>query len=294
MMDKKEFDRVFSSYVISQEDLDLLHKILLDMLGDIDKICRENDIKYTLCGGTLLGAIRHQGFIPWDDDVDVMMPYDDYHKFINIVKEKYSENYMIADIRENTAETLFVKFCKKGTIFREINNVGTPFAENIFIDIFPAEYCSDIEKERKARGKKFNLYRKMLLCAISYKYPSTLLLEKVKESKTLKKEYSKKRFLGFFSNLIGIKKLVKKCDKLAHFDKKGKYIVCPFGARYYDFELYDSDFFDKFIEVKFEDRKFLITHRYEDYLKLMYGDYMKLPAPENRKPSHVIEIKEGI
>lgn len=293
-MDKKEFDRVFSSYIISKEDLDTLHTVLLEMLSDLDKICRSNNIKYTLCGGTLLGAIRHKGFIPWDDDVDVMMPFDDYKKFILVVKEKYKEKYFIADIRENTAETLFVKFCKKDTLFEEINNIGTPFANNIFIDIFPADYCPDSEKERKKRGKKFNLYRKMLLCAISYKYPSTLLLEKIKESKILKKEYSKKRLLGFFSNLIGIKNLVKKCDKLAHFDKKGKYIVCPFGARYYDFELYNVDFFDKLEEISFENKKFLITHRYDEYLKLMYGDYMKLPAPENRKPSHVISVKSKI
>ena len=293
-MNKKEFDKIFSSYIISQEDLKTLHRVLLEMLSDVDKICRENDIKYSLGGGTLLGAMRHKGFIPWDDDVDVMMPYDDYVKFIQIVKEKYNENYYIADIREGTASTLFVKFCKKGTKFVEINSVGTPFSNNIFIDIFPMEYCPDDEKERKKRGKKFNLFRKMKLCAISYKYPSKLLLEKTKESKILKKEYNKKRFIGFFCNLLSIRYLVKKCDKLAHYTKKGKYVVCPFGARYYDFELYNSDLFDELIEVPFEDKKFFITHRYEDYLKLMYGDYMKMPSEENRKPTHVIEVKEKI
>lgn len=293
-MDKKEFNRVFSNYVISEEDLKILHKVLLGMMVDLDKICRENNIKYSLCGGTMLGAIRHKGFIPWDDDVDVMMPYDDYHKFIGVVKEKYNDDYFIADIRERTAPTLFVKFCKKGTKFLQINNVETGLADNIFIDIFPAEYCSDDEKERKKRGKKFNLYRRMKRCAVSYRYPSKLLLEKVNDSKMLKKEYSRKRIFGFFCNLLGLKYLVKKCDKLAHVEKKGKYIVCPFGARYYDFELYNSDFFDELLEVPFENKKFYISHRYEDYLKLMYGDYMKMPSPENRCPSHAIEVKEKI
>lgn len=293
-MNKEEFERVFAEYVISPEDLNKLHNVLLDMMVDLDKICRTENIKYSLCGGTLLGAIRHKGFIPWDDDVDILMPHDDYERFISVVKEKYSEKYFIADIREKTAAILFVKFCKKGTKFVQISNVGTPFANNIFIDIFPLEYTPDDINERKRRGKKFNLYRKMQLCAVSYKYPSTLLLEKAKESKVLKREYRKKRFFGFIANLFGLQRLVKKCDKLAHYEKKSKYLVSPFGAKYYDFELYDSDFFDKLIEVPFEDKKFLISHRYEDHLKTLYGDYMKLPDPKDRRPSHVIEIKDKI
>lgn len=293
-MDKKEFDRIFSNYLITDEDLKILHNVLLEMLTDLDSICRENGIKYSLSGGTMLGAIRHQGFIPWDDDVDILMPYEDYHRFIEIVKKKYSNKYSIADIRERTASTLFVKFCKKGTKFVQINNVGTPFADNIFIDIFPAEYCPDNEKERKKRGREFNLYRKMKRCVVSYKYPSKLLLEKCKESKILKKEYSRKRLLGFFGNILGLDYIVSKCDKLAHFEKKGKYIICPSCARYYDYEMYNSDFFDKLIETKFEDKSFYISHRYEEYLTSLYGDYMKLPEPENRRPSHVIEIRDEV
>lgn len=290
-MDKKEFERVFKKYEVSKEKLHLLHSELLNMLKEFDKICSENNLRYSLAGGTLLGAIRHKGFIPWDDDVDIVMPHPDYENFISIVKEKYYNDYTIADIRENTCATLFVKFCKIGTKLVEVANAGTSFNSNFFIDIFPVENTPNNLKERAKIGKKFNRYRKMLLCAISYKYPSTLLKQAAKESKILRKEYSKKRFLGFLACLYGYKRLIAKLDKLSRYKEKGDYFVIPFGARYYDFELYKSDYFDKLIDADFEGCKFKISHRYEEYLKLMYGDYMKLPPVESRRPCHIFEAK---
>ena len=96
-----------NSIELSDSDIESVKKIALDILTEIDKICRENNLKYSLASGTLLGAVRHKGFIPWDDDVDIVMLYEDYQKFLEIANSKLDKKFYIATPEKETALKLW-------------------------------------------------------------------------------------------------------------------------------------------------------------------------------------------
>jgi len=125
---------------ISKSELKKIQNTLLEILIEVDRICRKNDIKYFLFAGTLLGAVRHKGFIPWDDDIDIAMPREDYEKFLQIVqKEPYSNYFLQNVITEIEAPFLFSKFRKDDTLLLEKAVMNKNIHHGIFIDIFPLD-----------------------------------------------------------------------------------------------------------------------------------------------------------
>src|SRR5690554_6444864 len=117
-----------------------VQKIQLEILKEVDTICKNNNIKYHLFAGTLLGSVRHGGFIPWDDDIDIAMLRDDYEKFLIIAKKEISEKYHIQNINnEPNLSFTFTKIRKKETLFVEKSKIGLNINHGIFIDIFPLD-----------------------------------------------------------------------------------------------------------------------------------------------------------
>lgn len=125
------------------ETLDRLHAELLGILRDIDAVCREHGITYWLDGGTALGARRHCGFIPWDDDVDLGMPREDHERFLEIAPGALGEAYVVSNPRNNKSQaSLFTKVWKKGTVFATEETDDSGFYQGIFVDIFPYDVLS--------------------------------------------------------------------------------------------------------------------------------------------------------
>lgn len=123
-----------------QDSLQRLQAIERDIVAVIDKICRENDIEYFIDGGTCLGAVRHGGFIPWDDDVDLGMPKADYDRFCAIAPEQLPEGYSLHDSRNTRGFSgLWAKVFKDGTRFIDDNSREAGCEQGVFVDIFP--YC---------------------------------------------------------------------------------------------------------------------------------------------------------
>lgn len=124
-----------------------LRKVEVEILKEIHKICTENDLQYYLCGGTLLGAVRHKGFIPWDDDIDIVMPRDDYNKFITLcLNGKLDKQYILQNTDTEPEYHLpFTKIRKKHTFFDEEGVRKLKIHKGIFVDIFPLDYSKKNE-----------------------------------------------------------------------------------------------------------------------------------------------------
>ena len=120
--------------------LDKLHAEQVKILDVIHKICLENELNYFFIGGTLLGAVRHKGFIPWDDDLDIAMPREDYNKFIKIVSKMQSDKYIIDYSKNNKRYWLpFIKIRNKNTIYEEEAQKDYLGNKGIWVDIFPLD-----------------------------------------------------------------------------------------------------------------------------------------------------------
>ena len=143
----------------------------IDILIDIDRVCKENDIKYTLYYGTLLGAIRHKGFIPWDDDIDIGMMREEYEKFIKIYDKNHSDIYELLTSRQ---KNYFLPYAKVNDISTTsyLDDVELPFG--VSVDIFPIDYQNNDEQKAKKMFDLQNKYFKIITKYIGIRYGKTI------------------------------------------------------------------------------------------------------------------------
>lgn len=256
-------------------NIEIQKDIELNMLKYVAQICDENKLRYFLGGGTLLGAIRHKGFIPWDDDVDIMMPREDYNKLAMILKEDNNEKYKYLDYKNcNTYYYPFAKLIDKRTKIiekenKEIEELG------IYIDIFPIDEISDEEEEDIKLFKKYKIYDFML---------SSYRLKKFKNKRIIK--YLLKIYMNLFNN---DKKILQKIEKLGQKYTNTNTVACISG-RYFQKEIMNKDYIKTYSWQEFEGYKFKVPVGYHEYLKKHYGNYMELPPKEKQISNHDTEV----
>lgn len=241
-------------------------QIEIEMLSFIDQICRENDIKYFLDSGTLLGAIRHKGFIPWDDDVDIALFREDYDKLVNLLKDH--PKYRAISYENSTYLFPFAKIIDTTTwVKTEKFDVYSDLG--IYIDLFPIDNIPDSKFKRKVFFNKIWMGRK----AINY--------VAIEERKLLSKFYQKQ--LKLFFDYIGYKKINSfidsECRKYEKVDTKN--ITTILGS-FKKIKILEKKWFSETKYVDFENLKLPIPAGYDEYLKVLYGDYMKLPPGEQQ------------
>lgn len=250
---------------------DELKKRELSILLETKKFCENKHLKYYLAGGTLLGAIRHKGFIPWDDDIDICMPRKDYEYFVkNFFCNKKLE---IRSNLLNNLEAPFAKIVDLNTIIyskfdeSEVN-------KHLWIDIFPVDGLSENLEEVKKIYDKCNFYRTILLLADA----------RLGQGTTIFRKYSK-YILKPFAKLYGRKRCVEKIEEIAKSNpyETSKYVGAVTWGLYGIGERMLKSEFEKYVEVEFEGHKFPTFSCWDSYLKGLYGDYMKLPPLEERK-----------
>lgn len=252
-----------------------IQQVSLDILKDVHSFCVKNNIKYSLAYGTLIGAIRHKGFIPWDDDVDIMMPRPDYEKFISIYTSSCGykiipegKNSMIALTRVyDTAKTQVIQpeipWCKK--------NVG------VWIDIFPVDGAENDFQCFSERVKKIHE-----LWSQNFTYRS--LSGPFKFQKGIR---SNIRLLRLRIN----RNKWRTVDNHVLYAKSIKYgdtnyatsLTVPTEKTN---EYYPIEWFNEYIDIEFEGLNFKAIKEYDKILKAVYGDYMKLPPENKRVPTH--------
>ena len=261
-----------------QITLDELKLIELETLESIHKICEEQNIRYSLAGGTLLGAIRHGGFIPWDDDIDLIMPRPDYNKLIEYCKNNETPFKLICHETDDKYSYLFAKAVNPNTVIIEENGSRADTELGIFVDIFPVDGLADDFESAK---RKFNEHRIRRELLIAYNW------KKFFRSKTRSIIYEPIRLACFIlSRFVSAKKLISKIQKQYPPEafEKCKYSAAVCGV-YRTKEIIETQVYSEYRDITFEGKTFKAMKNCEIYLEHLYGDYMKLP-PEEKRVSH--------
>ena len=262
--------------------LDEIKKVEFELLKEIDGICSQEGLRYSLAGGTLLGAIRHKGFIPWDDDIDIAMPRSDYEKFISYCKSHDTNFGLLAHELNINYRNLFAKVYNKDTIIFD-DTIDIKDTElGIYVDIFPLDGLGCSEKDAKKQFFSAEIEREILDATNWIKFS---------RSKTHKWYVEPLRLLVFIlSRTCNANHLIEKIEKKNgkyDFDKS-EYAGCLCGS-YRLKEIMRKEVFSNYMDVPFEGGVFKGFRDYNDYLSRLYGDYMKLPSEDNRVTHHTFK-----
>ncbi len=260
-----------TNYEICGVSLDDIHNVQLQILDAVDEICKKNNIKYFLSGGTLLGAIRHKGFIPWDDDIDLWMTRENYNKFKKAIKTELPKEFCSMDYYEDIHYPLSImKIEKVGTRYVEDIFSNINMTSGIYIDIFPLDN----------------------ICLPFYNLQTAILIkmQSVRDFKLRKDGKLTNNVLKRVTYSMFPLKLCRWVTEFTMqyfnlFDTKYKNQLSHRGRYWPKFT--ESDVED-LIDVEFCGKMYPVPKNYDEILKKCYGDYMKLPPLEKQQPIHNI------
>lgn len=252
--------------------VDEIKKYELEILKNVHEYCVAHDITYVLIAGTLLGSIRHKGFIPWDDDIDIAMPRPDYEKFIST----YKDDIYIAKSLERNKDFVFT-FCKvEDTRTVLIENKTNKSKIGINIDVFPIDGLPADRRLAEKHAEKSLFYKKLIM----------LKQMKFRKDRSIKKNvfllFSKIALLPFTYRFL-TKELIR-ISKKYDYNESDNVAVLVWGFGVEEI-MGGSGVLERHLSP-FEDSSFYIAKNYEEYLINRFGDYMQLPPLEQRKTHH--------
>lgn len=258
-------------------DLATLKIIQMDVLEVIDRFCIENNIRYSLACGSFLGAIRHKGYIPWDDDIDIYMLREDYERFIHIFPAEL-EHIKVASIeREPKWNRAYAQAYDSRTVMCEYAN--TPIKVGVYIDIYPLDSVPDSDQD----WLRYNKFRRTLIRAYEMKYIP------IRRDRSLLKNivllFGKIILLPFSSRQLA--KIISRFAQRYNGKGYNRSFECVQGML--QKRPFKSSLMTEFIRTPFEDRRFTIMKDYDAYLSNGYGNYMQLPPKEKQITHHQFE-----
>lgn len=277
---------------LNNEQTKELQKVILSIADDVVEICEENNINYHLTGGTCLGAIRHKGFIPWDDDIDIDVARRDYNKLVEKIKEKYSNKYYIHNPQNKEGYSIpHTQVRLKNTIVRGINDDKSEQC-GAYIDIAIMENTYNNKILRKIHGTISMILGFVVSCR-KFAKESQFLLDLAKNNEEATKVFKTKIRLGKFFSFFTLRRWTIIYNSWNKICKKNnsEYVVVPTGRKHFFGEIYKREDFFETTTAEFEKRNWKIPKNYDKYLKYMYGDYMKLPKEEDREKHILKEFK---
>ncbi len=254
--------------------LSKLHGEILEIMDVIDALCRKHHLRYYLTGGSLLGAVRHGGFIPWDDDLDIVMPRQDFDAFMQLCPEELPAGYHLRWITTDENHfRLFAKVCKQGTQFVEKLGKNSQVSWGIFVDVFPADeiagYSRAVERRKwmveklkvmlsgKSHAQAFGFPKRVLIRMLSCRQMHRLA-EKIMTAKNGKG-------YGYYTNYVSIYPVRKRTIPKAWMGEG--------------------------IRLPFEDRNYCVPVKYDLELENVYGkNYMQVPPVEKRRSHYPVKV----
>lgn len=263
---------------LDKQMLSRLQKTELEMLIEVDRICRKNKIKYSLDGGTLLGAVRHNGFIPWDDDADVVMLRAEYNKFYKACKtELDTERFFLQEYRtDDQYRWGYSKLRRNGTTFLREGQEHIKCHQGVFIDIFIYDNVPENTVLRRLHLFCCYCIRKGLYSEVGRKSDSYILRKCVYQIVSLIPRNFWFYIIEYIAGLTN-----RKSTSLV------RHMTYPYQKARYGLP---GHCFENYIEKDFEGHYFKIFKDYDHYLSELYGDYMTLPPVEQRKVHPVSTI----
>lgn len=271
----KEFSQFYMN--ITMEDLRKIQKTFLDAFTDFHQFCVESDIDYAIVAGTLIGAIRHGGFIPWDDDVDVILPREDYENIAQKLSySRFSQKYEIVFPEIDNNISLCAKFVIKNTSLATILGGNFSNTDKVYIDLLPVDRVPKNIFLKNLVGYTVNL--------LSISYASIRCWEKycehlyimAKNNSTLKYNLLIRKFISLPALLIGRKNTLKLIHMLLQIGN-GKEATVALGVKRYFGEIINYQDFFPTKEIMFEHLSVRAPNDSEAYLRNRYGDFMKIP-----------------
>ena len=246
---------------------------------DIDSLCRRNNIEYYLLGGSAIGAIRHNGFIPWDDDLDIIMTNENYEKFLSVCREELDKEKYYLQVGLTDWPLNFSKIKLRGTILEEIEGFHTSEEmRGIFVDIFKMDYVSS----NPIIGRWQYFCGKYDLC---YQ-----LSQRRYNSASLKKKMM--IFLSLPLKLRFVREFIIKQTTRYNKQTTDK-VGFLYGRTRWKSAIVEKRIFGKPKYVSFEDTKLPVAEHYHEYLTQVFGNYMQLPPKEQQVGLHLINVDFG-
>lgn len=262
-----------------------LRKAQLYITDEIKRICELHNIKYFLDCGTLIGAIRHGGFIPWDDDIDIGMLREDYERFLTVAPKELSSDFFIDNHLSNPEyPLLYSKIRLKGTKYIEAKGNNNLKHNEIFVDIFPYYEISDDAIIRKREGLKMGIYAQAILSKAGYKvWKGDGILKRIKFIPT-----------DILGALTTTEKLYSKVERLYNKHHNTKCVCIHDGSKRSYLHWYiPKEYLASTIDWQFCGNSYPIPKEYDKYLRIAYGDYMTIPPIEEQTTHMIQELDIG-
>lgn len=265
---------------MDNETLRKVQLVQLEMAKEVKRVCRENGINYFLDSGTLLGAVRHKGFIPWDDDLDLGMLREDYEKFCRIAPSKLSSRYYLQTWDNDSTFALpYAKLRKKGTIYQEKKSENQQ-SSGFFIDIFPFDYALENEQERSRMVDRLVSLERRLLMKCHY-------TPWEEEGGVNRKKKAGYLYYRAGAALASREELIRHYKELVEsvpasplrYEQTGKKNMI---------RVFDGSIWNGQRTALFEDTEFSVPYGTEKRLETEYGDYMTPPPEDQRENRHMI------
>lgn len=262
--------------MVDQSDLATIKELELEVLDEFLRICNKHHLNYFLSGGTCLGAVRHGGFIPWDDDIDISMPRADYEKFCEIAFDELGDKFVLQNYwTEPNCGLVFGKVRQKNTLYNETYSAHIDMSQGVWIDLFPYDVIPDSVPEQEKLYRKILFWKNLYIVKCGYKFPEN-------RTRALKLAYYGAKVMSLF---FSRKALIDRLDGLCRqFNESTNSVVIPYGgAHTLDQERMPKEMIYDLVPIEFEGRSCLTLADYDRYLTNLYGDYLQLPPENERK-----------
>lgn len=269
------------------DELKKLQQVEIDICKDVHAVCKKHNIGYSIAFGSLIGAIRHNGFIPWDDDMDIVMFREDYEKFEKIFDEELSDKYyLMSPLRDKGYYGNVIKIEKKGTTFINKHSNKMKCAQGIFVDIFVYDKVSEKEKlfKKQCRKSRFLAMLIFLYCSPYPEIPMKGIIGNAAKVICFIVHY----ILHIIpqGNVLLYKKYEKVC-KFSNKTKSDKYII--YQDEYSHRTIINKSDVKPYKIVSFDGEQLCIPNNYDKILRNYYGDYMQLP-PVDKRVNHAADV----
>ena len=277
---------------LSKEDINKIQNSLLEMLKDFDTLCNDFNLKYAITGGNVLGKVRHNGFIPWDDDIDLVMPRTDYDKLKKVFNDsRFVDSYILKGPGcVDGADYRCMKFYKKGTVMRPV--LSKKNAVNaLFIDIMPIDNVPNNKLLATLKGFYCNILIAIIGCCDFKENTNEKLKIQMKTSFIGFVNYYIRMIFGIIFSIVSLNTWYNFFDKASIYNKDTGIITIVNGKLLYSGEIVKKDIYIPFHKCEYAGVMTYIINKPTDYLIHRYGDYKTIPNDADRETHNVEEIK---